>query len=73
MPYRFKRDTKKTDTVYVEFHFHDKYGIQNNFLDIESLLIPKGFNLYSLVRVNNQKNNNRIGWIEAIYTKKNIL
>ena len=48
------------------------YETRYNFLDLESLLIPKGFNLFCLIRVNNNKNSNEITFVEAIYVKDNV-
>ena len=61
----------KTNVLYTEINFFDMYETRYNFFDLESFLIPKGFNLYSLIRVNNKKKSNEIGFVEAIYIRSN--
>ena len=61
----------KTNVIYTEINFFDMYETRYNFLDLESLLIPKGFNLFCLIRVNNNKNSGEITFVEAIYVRDN--
>lgn len=67
-----KNILNKTSIIFTEINFFDMYETRYNFLDLESFLIPKGFNLFSLVRVNNNKNSGEITFVEAIYVKDNV-
>lgn len=61
----------RTKVIYTEIMFFDMYEISYNFYDIEKLIVPKGFSLYSIPRSHNEKQSDKIGWVEAIYCNLN--
>ena len=46
------------------------YEMNYNFFDLESIIVPKGFNLYSISRISDEKKSDKIGWVEAVYLNK---
>jgi FkbM family methyltransferase len=56
-----------TDTVIVEIMFFDYYEHQGSFLEIESVLAPLKFRLFSISEISNNPMNGRTDWAEVIY------
>ena len=46
------------------------YETSYNFYDLESIIVPQGFNLFCLVKANIQKKSERLGWVEAVYVRE---
>ena len=62
---------KKTFLLEVELIFVDYYDKKNSFYDLESILKPIGFELYSLSTPTFSKIH-RIKWIDALYINKTL-
>ena len=60
----------KIKVIYTEINFFDMYEMNYNFFDLESIIVPKGFNLYSISRISDEKKSDKIGWVEAVYLNK---
>ena len=61
----------RATAVHTEIMFWDMYDRHLQFRDIENLLAPHGFELFSLPRVVVDKGTNlRTAWVEAIYSKR---
>ncbi len=65
-----KNILKNTKIIYTEINFHDMYETSYNFYDLESIIVPQGFNLFCLVKANIQKKSERLGWVEAVYVRE---
>ena len=57
------------EAVIVEVSLFDYYESSNNFLDVENILIPAGFGLYSILDISQNPMNGRTDWVEALYKK----
>lgn len=68
-----KEILKKTTVVILEINFFDYYEEQTSFLDIESLLSPLGFKLYSISEISNNPMNGRTDWAEVVYVNNSLL
>lgn len=68
-----KEILKKTTVVILEISFFDYYEQQTSFLDVELLLCPLGFKLYSISEISNNPMNGRTDWAEVIYVNNNLL
>ena len=68
-----KEILKKTAVVILEISFFDYYEQQASFLDVESLLLPLGFKLYSISEISNNPMNGRTDWAEVVYVNNNLL
>jgi hypothetical protein len=42
-------------------------------LDIEKILLPAGFELYSISHISQNPMNGRTDWLDVIYVNKNLL
>ncbi len=62
----------KTKVVVMELSFFDYYEHQTTFLDVEKILVPLGFRLFSISEISNNPMNGRTDWAEVIYTKVDI-
>jgi FkbM family methyltransferase len=60
---------KHVDSVILEIMFFDYYEHQGSFLEIETVLQPAGFRLFSISEVSNNPMNGRTDWVEALYRK----
>lgn len=60
----------KTKCVILEISFYDYYESQSSFMDIEKILIPIGYKLYSISEISNNPMNGRTDWVEVIYLKQ---
>jgi FkbM family methyltransferase len=63
---------KKTAIVVLEISFFDYYEHQTSFLDVELLLSPLGFKLYSISEISNNPMNGRTDWAEVVYINNNL-
>lgn len=63
---------KKIYLIELEIIFIDYYEKKKSFLEIEQILNPLGFELYSLTTPNFAENY-RIKWVDALYINKNLL
>ena len=64
---------KNTKIIIVEISFFDYYENQTSFLDVESLIAPLNFKLFSISEISNNPMNGRTDWVEAIYVNKNLM
>jgi FkbM family methyltransferase len=55
--------------VIVEVSFYDYYQHRGSFLEIERILAPFGFQLFSISEISNNPMNGRTDWAEVIYTR----
>jgi FkbM family methyltransferase len=58
-----------TDCIILEIMFYDYYEHQGSFLEIESVLQPLGFRLFSISEISYNPMNGRTDWVEAIYRR----
>jgi len=58
-----------TDNIVLEIMFFDYYEHQSSFLEIESVLYPAGFRLFSISDISNNPMNGRTDWVEVIYRR----
>lgn len=56
-----------TKVVVLELSLFDYYEKRTSFFDVESILNPLGFTLFSIGDISNNPMNGRTDWIEAIY------
>ena len=68
-----KKTIKKTKIIILEISFFDYYEHQTSFLDVELLLSPLGFKLYSVSEISNNPMNGRTDWAEVVYVNRNLL
>jgi FkbM family methyltransferase len=59
-----------TKCVILEISFYDYYETQTSFMDIEKILSPMAFKLYSISEISNNPMNGRTDWVEVIYLKQ---
>lgn len=59
-----------TAVVVIEISFFDYYEHQTSFGDVEGILGPLGFTLYSISEISNNPMNGRTDWAEVIYVNK---
>ena len=64
---------RKARVLTVEVSLFDFYDQRSTFLDIETLLQPAGYSLYSIPFVSQNPMNGRTDWVEAIYVKNALL
>ena len=64
---------ENTRIIIIEISFFDYYENQTSFLDVESLISPLNFKLFSISEISNNPMNGRTDWIEAIYVNKNLM
>ena len=62
---------QNTKVVVVEIIFFDYYEHQTAFMDIEKILSPLGFQLFSISEISNNPMNGRTDWAEVVYLNKN--
>jgi FkbM family methyltransferase len=61
-----------TDCIILEISFFDYYEHQSSFLEIETVLHPLGFRLFSISEISNNPMNGRTDWVEAIYQRAQV-
>ncbi len=59
----------RTRVVVVEVSFFDYYEKSSSFLEVEQLLAPAGFRLFSISEISNNPMNGRTDWAEVIYSR----
>jgi len=59
----------RTKVIVIEISFYDYYETQTSFKDIEQLIHPHGFSLYSISEISQNPMNGRTDWVEAIYIR----
>ena len=67
-----EKSLKKTKVIILEISFFDYYEHQTSFLDVELLLSPLGFKLYSISEISNNPMNGRTDWAEVVYVNKDL-
>ena len=60
-------------TIVIEISFFDYYENQTSFLNVESILFPLGFKLYSISEISNNPLNGRTDWAEVVYVNSSLL
>ncbi|WP_443640357.1 FkbM family methyltransferase [Candidatus Njordibacter sp. Uisw_039] len=63
---------KKTKVLILEISFFDYYDIQTNFMDVEQIIYPLGFRLFTISEISNNPMNGRTDWVEVIYINTNL-
>ena len=61
------------DSIIVEVSFYDYYEHSTGFLDLEKILIPAGFKLFSILDISRNPMNGRTDWVEVLYTRIKII
>ncbi len=62
---------RNTRAIVMEISFFDYYERQTTFMDVEQILLPLGFRLFSISEVSNNPMNGRTDWAEVIYLNRN--
>ena len=62
-----------TEVVVIEISFFDYYENNSSFGQIEELLCPTGFSLFSIINTSQNPMNGRTDWVEAVYTKQKVV
>jgi FkbM family methyltransferase len=63
---------RRTKVVVLEISFFDYYEGQTSFLDVEKILAPAGFQLFSISEISNNPMNGRTDWAEVVYLNRTI-
>jgi len=58
------------DSILVEVSLYDYYEKSTSLIDIEELLIPAGFRLFSILDISRNPMNGRTDWVELLYKKQ---
>jgi FkbM family methyltransferase len=61
---------KNTHVIVTELMFYDLYKKKNSFYEIESTLIPLGFELFDIGYVSKNPMTGRTDWVDVIYVKR---
>jgi FkbM family methyltransferase len=59
----------RVNSIIVEISFYDFYEKSSTFFDIENILIPAGFSLFSILDISRNPMNGRTDWVETLYRK----
>jgi len=59
----------RTNVVITELMFYDLYTKKNSFYDIESVLLPLGFELFDIGYISKNPMTGRTDWVDVIYRK----
>lgn len=62
----------KVKVIILEISFYDYYEQQSSFLDVERIIAPFGFKLFSISEISNNPMNGRTDWAEVVYINTNI-
>lgn len=62
-----------TKVVILEVSFYDYYEKSSTFLEVEQILSPLGFRLFSISEVSNNPMNGRTDWAEVVYVNQSTL
>lgn len=68
-----RESLKNTRVVVIEICFFDYYEHQTTFMDVENILSPLGFRLFSISEISNNPMNGRTDWAEVVYLNQSIL
>ena len=60
---------ERVDNIVIEVSFYDYYEHQSSFLEVEQILAPFGFRIFSISDISNNPMNGRTDWAEVIYRK----
>ena len=63
----------KTRVIILEISFFDYYENQTTFMDIEQIISPLGFKLFSISEISNNPMNGRTDWSEVVYLNQNMI
>lgn len=58
---------RNTSVIVLEISFFDYYEHQTTFMDVEQILLPLGFRLFSISEISNNPMNGRTDWAEVVY------
>ncbi len=64
---------RNTRAIILEISFFDYYEHQTSFMDVENILLPLGFRLFSISEISNNPMNGRTDWAEVIYLNQNLI
>jgi FkbM family methyltransferase len=67
-----KEALQMTRVISLEVALFDFYGKSTTFFDVEALLHPAGFHLFSVPFVSQNPMNGRTDWLEAIYVRDSV-
>ncbi len=67
-----KNIMRNTKVLIIEISFFDYYENHTTFLDVETILSPLNFSLFSISEISNNPMNGRTDWVEAIYINKDF-
>ncbi len=59
----------RVNSIIVEISLYDFYEKSCNFIDIEKILVPAGFSLFSILDISRNPMNGRTDWVETLYRK----
>jgi FkbM family methyltransferase len=62
----------KVKVIIIEVSFYDYYEQQSSFLDVEKIIAPCGFKLFSISEISNNPMNGRTDWAEVVYVNTYI-
>lgn len=63
---------RTTKALILEINFFDYYEHQTAFMDVEKILSPLGFFLYSISEISNNPMNGRTDWAEVVYLNQSF-
>jgi FkbM family methyltransferase len=63
------RVLEQVGALIVEISFYDYYEHRGSFLEIEQIIAPFGFRLFSISEISNNPMNGRTDWAEVIYKR----
>lgn len=64
---------RNTKAIVLEISFYDYYEHQTAFMDVENILLPLGFRLFSISEISNNPMNGRTDWAEVVYLNQNLI
>jgi len=59
----------RVGSIILEISFFDFYEKSTSFLDVEKILVPAGFKLFSILEVSRNPMNGRTDWAEVLYKR----
>jgi hypothetical protein len=68
-----KQALRNVKAIVMEISFFDYYEHGTTFLDVEEILAPLGFRLYSISEISNNPMNGRTDWAEVVYLNQNLI
>lgn len=64
---------RNTKAIVMEIIFFDYYEGRTAFIDVESVLAPLGFRLFSISDISNNPMNGRTDWAEVVYLNQGLI